>query len=462
MRLSVAMIVKNEEAMLAGCLDSVQGADEIVICDTGSTDKTVEIAKKYTDKVFTDYKWNDNFAEARNHAMTKCSGDWILTIDADDRLEPGGMEKIKEAIEKHKDLKSISVQYKALGGGGGHNIPVLYKKCKEIFWKGAIHNHLSIPAQEKSGAVIIYGHSPAHKNDPDRALRILKKEVEKDRTKPREMYYLAREYFYRKDWITAAYWFEQYVKISTWGQEKADAYLLLARCLWQLQRGEEARDICLQAIKINTNFREALLFMSEMVGPINKDKWLFMAELADNSNVLFTRGKGERDTSYYQQIYDQNPDGEARYREIYEWVGIMARHRKVLDMGCGQGKLSEFIEDYDGFDMIDGPFRKGDLYTENLEGYDMYILLEVLEHMERDKEILERIPSGKEVVFSVPSFDDAAHLRKYTEDIVRWRYKDLIRFEKIIRFNFCGKDRVWQEDFMATPSYILLCKGHKI
>ena len=80
------MIVKNEESCLAKALESVKDADEIIVCDTGSTDRTIEIAKQYTDKVYTDYVWNDNFAEARNHAAKKCTGDYILIIDADEYL----------------------------------------------------------------------------------------------------------------------------------------------------------------------------------------------------------------------------------------------------------------------------------------------------------------------------------------------------------------------------------------
>ncbi len=85
--LSLAMIVKNEEEFLEGCLQSVQGlADEIVIVDTGSTDKTIEIAQKYTKNIYH-FKWIDDFAAARNEAIKHCSGDWILYLDADERLK---------------------------------------------------------------------------------------------------------------------------------------------------------------------------------------------------------------------------------------------------------------------------------------------------------------------------------------------------------------------------------------
>ena len=82
--LSACLIVRNEAHCLARCLDSLQGlVSEIIVVDTGSTDGTVDIARKYTDKIFH-YAWNDHFAEARNFGLAQATGDWILIIDADE------------------------------------------------------------------------------------------------------------------------------------------------------------------------------------------------------------------------------------------------------------------------------------------------------------------------------------------------------------------------------------------
>ncbi len=458
MKLSVAIIAKNEEVLIERCLKSVQDADEIVVVDTGSTDKTIEIARKFTDKIYTDYKWNDNFGEARQHAMGKCTGDWILTIDADDRLADGGMEKLREIADKHPEEYCFGVLYVGEKSGASHKLPCFYKNCKEVFWSGAAHNYLSKTARLDSGATIIYGYSPAHKKNPDRTFKILKKAVKEHPEKPREIFYLAREYQYKKDWINCLYYCNEYLKRAYWGPEMADAWHRKALCLWNLQRGEEARDACLQAIKINTNFREAALLMAEMTGPINRDRWLFIAELADNSNVLFIRSKVEKDAAYYEKINDT----EERYTNLHKAVGQYIGPMSMLDIGCGQGKLSSHIDRYSGFDMVANPYLVADIYTYEYPDKDVYVLLEVLEHLTRDKEVLGKIPSGKEVIFSVPSFDDPAHVRVFTEAIVRWRYRDLIKLEEIVRFNFDGSIRKWKTDHPATPSYILLCRGRKI
>ncbi len=86
--LSACMIVRNEQARLRQCLDSVRSVvDEIVIVDTGSTDKTREIASSAGARVF-DFPWGDDFSAARNEAMRHARGEWILSVDADETMRP--------------------------------------------------------------------------------------------------------------------------------------------------------------------------------------------------------------------------------------------------------------------------------------------------------------------------------------------------------------------------------------
>ena len=81
---SLCMIVKNEENNIENCLNSVKNLfDEIIIVDTGSTDRTKEVVGKHTNKVY-DFKWIDNFSAARNFAFSKASKDYIMWLDADD------------------------------------------------------------------------------------------------------------------------------------------------------------------------------------------------------------------------------------------------------------------------------------------------------------------------------------------------------------------------------------------
>ena len=92
------MIVKNEEANLPACLESVRDLfHEVIVVDTGSTDRTKEIAASFGARVF-DFPWVDNFAAARNAALDHATGDWIFWMDADDRLDEVNRRKLSERL----------------------------------------------------------------------------------------------------------------------------------------------------------------------------------------------------------------------------------------------------------------------------------------------------------------------------------------------------------------------------
>lgn len=114
--LTLAMIVRNEEGVLARCLDSIQElCDEIIICDTGSTDKTIEIAQKYSQAKVVHFKWVDDFGGARNHSFKHATQDLILWLDADDVIKPADFEKIKrfkqQNLDQMKDCYICPYQY---------------------------------------------------------------------------------------------------------------------------------------------------------------------------------------------------------------------------------------------------------------------------------------------------------------------------------------------------------------
>jgi tetratricopeptide (TPR) repeat protein len=96
--ISLAMIVKDEDAHLPGCLDSIAGAvDEIVIVDTGSSDSTPDLARARGCRVVF-WPWRDDFAAARNESLRHARGDWVLVLDADERLAPGA-NRLRDAVK---------------------------------------------------------------------------------------------------------------------------------------------------------------------------------------------------------------------------------------------------------------------------------------------------------------------------------------------------------------------------
>lgn len=296
-RISAPMIVRNEEAMLSRCLETIKEVDDLVICDTGSDDSTIEIAKKYTDRVYTDFKWCDNFSMARNHALNKCIGDWVVVIDADEMLVTP-MSKVREIIEKaDKDgCDFVSIKVTAESKSSTQHFPRIHKNIPEIRWYGAAHNYLANSTGKKKELVtdeieIVYGYSPAHRKDPNRTMRILKKALKEDPTLTREKFYLAREYWYKKDYKNTIKWCDKFLKppVDSFCGEIAEVFMMKARALWALQKGEEARIACMFAIFTNPDFKEALLFMSGANYEPRKTQWKRYADLAENNEVLFIR-----------------------------------------------------------------------------------------------------------------------------------------------------------------------------
>lgn len=293
---AVAMIVKNESVLLARCLESVKEADNIYILDTGSRDNTVEIARRYTDNVFLDFIWTDSFCDAQNHLLDKIRGkeDFILSIDADEYLNCDFSE-VRKAVEL---ATTGMIKVKMIAEGGNRlefGFGRLFRNSPDIFWVQPIHKHLNIPGEgEEVGNVsIVFGWSPAHNNDPDRALRILEKTVAAEAEPGRNLYYLGREYWYKGRCAEATATLGRYVQISNWPAEKAEAFLIMSMAYSRQGMDEDARDACLQAIKINANFKEAVQWMADISTPENSLQWKRMAKYANNRDVLWDRVPAE-------------------------------------------------------------------------------------------------------------------------------------------------------------------------
>ncbi|MEN3038680.1 MAG: glycosyltransferase family 2 protein [Candidatus Kryptonium sp.] len=108
--LSVVIITGNEEKNIADCLESVKWADEIIIVDSESKDKTVEIARKYTDKIFVK-KW-EGYAIQKQFAIEKATGDWILSLDADERVTQELRAEIEKTLENETEYDGFYIPRK--------------------------------------------------------------------------------------------------------------------------------------------------------------------------------------------------------------------------------------------------------------------------------------------------------------------------------------------------------------
>ena len=104
--LSLTIITKNEADNIRQCLESIAWADEIIIVDSGSDDDTVSICKEFTDQVFTDNDWQ-GFGIQKNRALERATGDWILSLDADEIVTDKLADEIREAITGNQNVYEI-------------------------------------------------------------------------------------------------------------------------------------------------------------------------------------------------------------------------------------------------------------------------------------------------------------------------------------------------------------------
>jgi len=147
------MIARNEERMLPGCLESVKGVvDEVVLVDTGSTDATKEVAIRHGARVY-DRPWDDDFAAPRNLALAHATGDWVLHLDADERLASGSAKALRRAVKRRdKDLFMLRLhdaarvdasEAEVLSGTARIGVPTLVprllRRTPDLEYRGIVH-----------------------------------------------------------------------------------------------------------------------------------------------------------------------------------------------------------------------------------------------------------------------------------------------------------------------------------
>lgn len=144
--ISLCMIVKNEEHILARCLDSVADlVDEIIIVDTGSTDRTREVAARYTNNIFS-FAWIDDFSAARNFAFSKASMEYIYSADADEVIDAENRERfrvLKETLLPEIEIVQMKyanqLQFQTVYNYDEEYRPKLFKRLREFVWEAPIH-----------------------------------------------------------------------------------------------------------------------------------------------------------------------------------------------------------------------------------------------------------------------------------------------------------------------------------
>jgi len=239
------MIVKDEEELLEGCLESIHNiCDEIIIMDTGSTDRTKEIAQQFTNKIY-DFEWIDDFSAARNAAFEKATKDYILWLDADDILAEEDQKKLIELKEElDGSQNAVSMLYRTAFDEFGepafqfrrHRI---VKRSCQFKWHGAVHEYLEVngPIIESDISITHRKHEKTERYmNSRRNLEIYEGKLErKEKLSARDMFYYANELKDHNEYKRAIIQYHLFLASNKgWIEDEIRACFYMADCYSRL------------------------------------------------------------------------------------------------------------------------------------------------------------------------------------------------------------------------------------
>lgn len=246
--ISLCMIVRNENDTIARCLESVRPyVEEIVVVDTGSTDETAEIARKYADKVLF-FRWIDDFSAARNFSFAHAGKEYVMWMDADDVVTPENGSKLlalKDRLELEKP-DYVLCRYEVAFDNNGACTYTYYRerimrRASSPEWKGCVHECVT-PSGKSMRSDFAVQHRKIHPSAPNRNLEIYCKNLEKGMIlSPRDKFYFGRELYYNRVYDKAIEILDNMTgDVGGWYVNKIEACKILSLCHSAEGRSDDA------------------------------------------------------------------------------------------------------------------------------------------------------------------------------------------------------------------------------
>lgn len=310
--LSVCLIVKNEEKVLERCLSCVKKfADEIIVVDTGSSDRTKEIALKNTKNVF-DFKWVDDFSKARNYSFSKATCDFVMWIDADDVVTQENIDKINLLKQFGTEADVYMLKY-AIAFDEENNPTFTYERERILrrsmnpTWHGFIHEVIT-PFGKVEHLDITIEHRKISQTPPKRNLKIYNKKIKEHcQLSTRELFYYARELYYNNNYVSCIKNLKKcFKKDDLFITNRLDGLKIMAKCNLALGKNELAKDNLFSIIRIAPPSSEVCCMLGEIeIEEKNLAKAKFWFECALNCEKNYSNGAFVEDDYYYFIPYMQ-------------------------------------------------------------------------------------------------------------------------------------------------------------
>lgn len=295
--ISLCMIVKNEEKVLARCLDSVQNAvDEIIIVDTGSNDKTKEIARKYTDKVY-DFEWIDDFSAARNYAFSKGEMDFLMWLDADDVVSPENRAKLIELKSHLAGVDVVMMKYNTAFDENGNPTFSYYRerivrRSVPHQWAGRVHEAIECKGITLYEDAAI-DHRSVKTHYSTRNLEIYEKQAASgEKMSPRDLFYYGRELYYHKKYEKAIKTLSAFLEDKNgWIENKIDACKVLSLVNLETENYDKALENLFNSFKYDTPRAEICCAIGDVfMKQGDYSKAIYWFELALTIPMIESRG----------------------------------------------------------------------------------------------------------------------------------------------------------------------------
>lgn len=272
MKISLCIICKNEEKVIARCINSVKDVvDEIILVDTGSQDSTLEIAEHLEVNIYQ-IPWENHFAKAKNFAIDRATGDWIIFLDADEYLTKDSIGNLRELINEAERKKKECIFCEILNQQGDKITSTfktnrIFKHTSQIRYKGRVHERLYNTNREVMGIdftnqikILHDGYDEEvwkEKCKGTRNIELLLEELKEDSTNSDIYYYLMQAYNaigqVDKAWMFGEKAI-QYNKFELEDAKIATYNLLLSLCSSIKKEKNVAQNIYTKAIKIDSRY----------------------------------------------------------------------------------------------------------------------------------------------------------------------------------------------------------------
>ncbi len=340
--ISLCMIVRDEERVLEACLQSAKPwFDEIIVVDTGSRDRTVEIAQQQGARVFH-FPWCDDFSAARNESLRHATGEWVFWMDADDTLPAECGAKLRELAVLAEERTTgfiVQVQIPAAPGEVGFTIVdhvKLFRNRPELRFTGRIHEQILEPIHktggrvERSDAFVVhsgYDYSPVGQEKKRvRDLTLLEKDLADRPAHPFVLFNIGMTAYHMKDYAKAIDALEQCLQMSK-PQESTvrKVYAMLAGCYSEQRQFEAAKAYIERGLAIYPHDPE-LLFRAGAIyrelGDLERAAHSYVTLLThreqghvDSLDVTMTGFKAHHNLALIYQDMDRLEDAEGHFRQ---------------------------------------------------------------------------------------------------------------------------------------------------